>query len=160
MRRHMSGPQGVPSQLEEQVLEGRRLHPQLGQVGPDPFQVLQNGTHVVAVDLDGTAPDQGPLGQRLGGGPGPLREAHRALAGGSGEALSQAAVNRACEALGRAPFSELEWRTLLEATHSVAEGALSVEAARGVVVRERERRRAESARAGQRPSRPAEPRAW
>ena len=58
-------------------------------------------------------------------------------------------MNRACEALGRAPFSELEWRTLLEASHSVAEGALSVEAARGVVARERERRRGGAAGGGQ-----------
>jgi hypothetical protein len=78
----------------------------------------------------------------------PLAEAHRALSGGSGE-LSQAALNRACEALGQQPFSELEWRTLLESCgqgKAGQAGALTVEAARGAVARDRERR--EAARGG------------
>lgn len=69
----------------------------------------------------------------------PLAEAHKALCGGAG-ALTQAALNRACETLGQAPFTELEFRTLMEACGQGRAEALGVEAVRDVVARERERR--------------------
>jgi hypothetical protein len=69
----------------------------------------------------------------------PLREAHRALCGG-GELLTHAAFNRACEALGQQPLTEVEWRTLMESCGQGSAEALGAEAARGMVARERERR--------------------